>query len=217
MVVEAIATTDDAVTNALGHERYPVYACIAELRLNHKPFSNPNSYIADLADFNSWLEKDKQETVTYKTIMKEAIASTIWSDYVSEQTTGENGADPLMYKDIEKLGDDVDFEEETAQWVHFVRKASGSREKLLASGGPTNAFINNIKDAMPEKVRDHPALDKFCSENPCSFTLLKNVSADAGEFIAWIDNGSGDKDDEAANQDCLSLFSGFKIQDSRRL
>ena len=197
MVVEAIATTattEDAVTNALGHERYPVYACVAELRLNHKPFSNPNSYVADLADFNSWLEKDKQETLTYKTILKEAVASTIWPDYVSEQVTGENGADPSVYKEIEKLGDDVDFQEETSLWVQFVRKSSN--EKLLASGGPTNAFMNNIKDAMPEKIRDHLALDKYCSQYPDSFTLLKNVGSDAGEFLAWVDSGAGDYDAE---------------------
>ena len=175
-----------SISEAQQHERYQAYAFLAEKKLGRKPFAQVEFYMSDLHDFNTWLEKDAQESIYYKAIIGEAVASPMWSSFVAVQTAGDHGAEPEHYEQLATdPPEDTDWDEEVSSWVNFVRASSDTQS--LAVGGATKTFMNNIKDAMPEALRDHLFLTQYLELDKSRFTLMKNVEADACDFQKWLD------------------------------
>eukprot|EP00435_Cladocopium_sp_Y103_P057929 s434_g20.t1 len=176
--------------DAQKHERFPAFAALWKEQHGREPFSTSDSCLQDLDGFQKWLTKDKQEQVTYTSILQEAVKSKVWNDYVAFWTSEDNkdALETTYYENFTVDSPDIDAEMEVSQWIRFVQKFS--KQDLLASGGPTLGFINNIKDAMPRHLRDLPdALEKYRSEFPefdTCFTLLKEVASDAKLFEKWL-------------------------------
>ena len=201
------------VAEAQQHAMYTTYVRIVEPKLGRKPFAEPKFYTKDLQDFNTWIEKDKQETVYYKAIIAEAVASPLWKNHVTIQTTGKNGAEPEHYEQLAKEPpEDTDWDEEVSLWVQSVRCSSDTTS--LAVGGATKTFMNNIKDAMPDGLRDHLFLTKYLELDGARFTLMKNVESDAHDFQKWLDCNNAARTllpSESAqdSQDCWTWLDMF--------
>ena len=172
--------------------RFQEFEFLYHKKHGFKPFTSVPFLQKDLREFNAFTEARAKDCLMYTAIIKEMLECEFYLSYAQWVSDyAESNVSDFTCLTLEVLtGPEGDAEAEVSSWLSFISEHARWKKKL-PKDGPTKDYIQKMRDAVPDDLRDHPLLEPFGEvfqekNNRPLFELLRFVKEDCVQFREWL-------------------------------